>query len=73
MSEASNAVTDFAFNKLGMDKLIFKNAIGNMASRKIKEKAGCTFLGTGPAKYYNPDLNEEEIWELKKENWKGSF
>lgn len=70
MTEAVARVTDFAFNELGFDRLIFSNALGNMRSRRIKEKTGARFLGTRPAKFVDPAITEAETWELTKGDWK---
>jgi len=69
MTEAVKPVTDYAFNSLGFEKLLFANAVGNERSRRIKEKTGATYIETRPAKFVNPKYKEHEIWELTKENW----
>ncbi|MFZ3231068.1 MAG: GNAT family N-acetyltransferase [Pseudobdellovibrio sp.] len=69
MTEAAVAVNEYAFNTLGFEKLIFANALGNIKSRKIKEKTGAAFLRTEPAKFVNPKYTEHEVWELTKEKW----
>lgn len=69
MSEAVIPVTDYAFQKLGFEKLIFSNALGNERSKRIKEKSGAKFLGVRPAKFVNPDYTEHEVWELCKSDW----
>lgn len=69
MTEAAEAVTDFAFRELGFEKLIFSNALGNTRSRRVKEKAGARLLGTRTAKFVDPNLSEAETWELTKDDW----
>jgi len=69
MTEANYPIIDYAFNQLGFEKLIFANALGNIASRKIKEKTGCKLVGLQPAHFVNPKFTETEIWELTKRNW----
>ena len=69
MTEAVYPTIDFAFGKGGFDKLCFANALGNEASRRIKEKTGCTFIGLKPGKFVDPALTEREMWELTKDNW----
>jgi RimJ/RimL family protein N-acetyltransferase len=69
MTEAAMAVTDFAFQELGFEKLIFSNAVGNTRSRRVKEKTGAHLLGTRPAKFVDPSLIEAETWELTKDEW----
>jgi len=72
MTEAVNPVMDYAFNELGFEKLVFSNAVGNVRSRRVKEKTGARFLEVRPAKFVSPQYTEQEVWELKKEDWKGS-
>jgi len=72
MTEAVKPVTDYAFDGLGFEKLLFSNALGNVKSRRIKEKTGARFLRTEPAKFVNPEYTEHEIWELTKEEWLAS-
>ena len=69
MTEANFPVIDVAFNELGFERLIFANALGNIASRRIKEKTGCQFIGLKATAFVDPLLKESEIWELSKENW----
>jgi RimJ/RimL family protein N-acetyltransferase len=69
MTEAVFPVMDYAFNELGFDKLVFANAVGNMASRKIKEKTGAKLVDIRPANFVDPQYVEHEIWELTKSDW----
>jgi [ribosomal protein S5]-alanine N-acetyltransferase len=69
MSEACDAVTDYAFGPLGFERLILCNAAGNARSRRIKEKAGATFLRVEPAKFVDPALTTHEVWELRRADW----
>mgnify|MGYP000855398771 CR=1 FL=1 len=69
MSEATYPVTDFAFQDLGFEKLIFNNALGNDKSRRVKERVGATHIGTVPKLFVNPDYTQAEIWELTRQNW----
>lgn len=69
MTEAVEPVIDYAFNELGFSELIFSNALGNIGSRRVKEKTGAKLLRVQPAKHVDPALTENEIWELKKEDW----
>jgi RimJ/RimL family protein N-acetyltransferase len=69
MTEAVVPVTDYAFSDLNFDKLVFSNALGNVRSRRIKEKTGARFVRTEPAKSVNPAYTEREVWELTKEEW----
>jgi len=44
MIEAVAAVNDFAFDVLGLDRLILNNAEGNTGSHRVKEKSGATIV-----------------------------
>ncbi|HEY3332175.1 MAG TPA: GNAT family N-acetyltransferase [Capsulimonadaceae bacterium] len=44
MSEAATAVTDYAFDILQMPELLLSNAEPNIASHRLKEKAGATIV-----------------------------
>ena len=69
MTEAVIAVTDHAFNHFGFEVLFFTNALGNVGSRRIKEKTGATFLGIEPARFVDPTLKEQERWQMTKTDW----
>ncbi len=57
MSEASLAVTDYAFESLGFDVLKFTNSKVNIGSRRIKEKMGIRLVS----------LSKKIVWTLKGE------
>jgi [ribosomal protein S5]-alanine N-acetyltransferase len=69
MTEAVTPVVDYAFDQLGFDRLIFSNARGNIASRRVKEKTGARLIGIEPATFVDPQYTERELWELTKEMW----
>lgn len=69
MTEAMYPIIDFAFDDVGFEKLIFANALGNIRSRKVKEKTGCKLIDVTPCKFVDPGFTEQEIWELSKEDW----
>lgn len=69
MSEATDAVTNHAFNELGFEKLVFSNALGNERSHRVKVKAGARLIGRRPAKFVDPRYTEAETWELTREEW----
>ena len=69
-TEAVKPITDYAFNFLGFEKLVFTNAVGNTRSRRIKEKTGARLLRIEAAEFVNPEYTEREIWEITKEEWK---
>ena len=69
MTEAVEPVTTYAFVELGFEALVLANALGNVRSRRVKEKAGARFLRVEPAKYVDPQFTEQEIWVLEKSAW----
>ena len=69
MTEAVIPIMDFAFEELNFETLVFSNAKGNTASRRIKEKTGATFLRVEPASFVDSVYREREIWELRKHSW----
>jgi RimJ/RimL family protein N-acetyltransferase len=69
MTEAVRPVMDYAFNELGFETLRFSNALGNLKSRRIKEKTGARLIGTRRAEFVNPAYKEAETWELTREEW----
>ena len=69
MTEAVSVINTYAFEKLGFAELIFSNAVGNTASRRIKEKTGAQYLGSNPAGFVDPNFTEQELWRLTKEQW----
>ncbi|MEZ4459189.1 MAG: GNAT family N-acetyltransferase [bacterium] len=69
MSEALEPITSFAFERLGFTTLWLSNAVGNSASRRVKEKAGATWLRTEPTPFVDPAYTEAEKWELTREAW----
>ena len=54
---------------LGFEVLVFANAVGNLRSRRIKEKTGARLLRTEPAEFVDPSFKDREIWELSKSEW----
>ena len=69
MTEAVVPIMNFAFDDLGFDVLVFSNALGNVRSRRIKEKTGARLVGTAPAEFVDPSFSRREIWELSKAEW----
>ena len=69
MTEAVEPVMDYAFDVLGFEKLVFTNAVGNIGSRRIKEKTGARMVDVRPQAFVDPRFREHEIWELTKEEW----
>lgn len=69
MTEAVVPVTTYAFTELGFAKLVFSNAVGNIRSRRIKEKSGARLVDVRRAAFVNPHYTEHEIWELTRADW----
>ena len=69
MTEALEPVTEYAFESLGFEKLIFANAAGNIRSARIKEKSGARPIGIVPGRYVDPSLREREMYELTRADW----
>lgn len=70
MTEAVVPVTDYAFDVLGFECLVFSNALGNRRSRRVKEKTGARFTGLLPRRFVDPNLIQAEIWQITKEEWR---
>ena len=70
MTEAVEPIIDYAFTELGFERLLFDNALGNIKSRRVKEKTGCRFLRVEPARFVDPAYREREFWELSREDWR---
>lgn len=71
MTEAVIRVTDFAFDELGFEKLVFTNAVGNRRSHNVKIRSGGEQVGVAPATFVDPAYDRQEIWQLTKEQWHG--
>ena len=69
MTEAVTPITDYAFDALGFEELIFENATANRRSRRVKEKMGAELLQTRTASYVDPTFGESELWRLTKLAW----
>jgi len=69
MIEAVAAVNDFAFDVLGVDKLILNNAEGNVGSHRLKEKAGATILEINDDVPYVGGIFRQIRWTLTREQW----
>lgn len=57
MTEASRAVIDFLFSKVGVNRVGISHALGNDASGRVAQKCGLTFEGT-KREYYKTTLGE---------------
>lgn len=61
MTEAMNPILDFAFETVDFEEIIFSNAVGNIASRKVKEKTGCELYDIKPAKFVDKSFTQQEL------------
>tara|TARA_B100001989_G_scaffold235387_2_gene196572 strand:+ start:1874 stop:2434 length:561 start_codon:yes stop_codon:yes gene_type:complete len=68
MTEVVCAINDFVFEVLGLERYEVSNSIGNIASRRIKEKTGAVFLKTVPCDFHSGDTISER-WEVTKASW----
>ncbi|MDE3135636.1 MAG: GNAT family N-acetyltransferase [Acidobacteriota bacterium] len=69
MTEATEAVTDFWFNKLGFPLMRVQKAAANAASRRISEKNGMRLVATTERDYVGGRL-PTEIWEITAKEWR---
>lgn len=69
MTEAVAAVTDFAFYELEMPILRLNNAEPNIASHRLKEKAGAKIVSITPDVPYVGGRFNEVNWILTREDW----
>ncbi|MCI5061014.1 MAG: GNAT family N-acetyltransferase [Alphaproteobacteria bacterium] len=69
ITEAVTAVNDFIFFDLEFPKMRLDNFLGNVGSRRIKEKTGSTFIGTIKKPWRDGKEIEVEMWELTKDAW----
>ena len=68
MTEAAEAVTRYAFEVLEWPYLLLTNAVGNIASRRVKEKQGAEHVGHGPWAWVGGS-GERDLWRLTREAW----
>jgi len=68
MTEASDAVTDFWFNRLKFSVLRSPKAISNEASRRISIRQGMRVVKAEDRDYVCGSL-PSEIWEITAEEW----
>jgi RimJ/RimL family protein N-acetyltransferase len=69
MTEAVIPVTDFAFDELGFDHLVFSNAAGNRRSHGVKARTGAQLVEVVPQKFVDPAYTHAEIWRLTRAEW----
>lgn len=69
MTEAVAAVNDFAFDIVGLDRLILNNAEGNIGSHRLKEKSGATILEINDGVPFVGGIFRQIRWTLTREQW----
>ena len=68
MTEAAEAVTDYAFRVLEWPFLYLTNAVENRASARVKEKQGAVEVGREPFSYV-AGQGEKQVWLLTRDAW----
>lgn len=71
MTEAVFAVTDFAFDVLELPHLLLNNAEANVASHRLKEKAGAEILERKEDDFLSGRLPSIR-WRLTREAWQAN-
>ena len=69
MTEAVEATLEYKFSNTDMAILLVGNLVGNVRSRRVKEKTGAKFLGVFERKEPCKGITHEDRWELTKESW----
>jgi RimJ/RimL family protein N-acetyltransferase len=68
ITEAAEAVTDYALRVLEWPFLYLTNAEVNLASHRVKAKQGATLIAREPAAYMAGEFLRE-VWLLTREDW----
>ena len=68
MTEAADAVTDYAFRTLGYPHLYLTNSTANQASGRIKEKQGAVPAYVEPHDFVSGP-GKRQVWLLTREAW----
>lgn len=65
-TESLKAVIDFAFEELGMERIVADHMVGNPASGAVMRKAGMEHIGTEKAKYDKcGTVFDAEVYEIR--------
>lgn len=72
MSEAVAVATDFAFDALGLESLLLNNAEPNIASHRLKEKAGAEIVDIKEDVKFVSGTFRSIQWRLTKEAWQAN-
>jgi len=69
MTEAADAVVDYAFEALGWPFLWLGNAKTNVRSARVKERQGAALIDEAPFQFvFGEDLRQ--VWLLTAEDWR---
>ena len=68
MTEAADAVTEYAFVELAYPHLYLTNATANRRSARVKEKQGATLAYVEPYDFVGGQ-GEKQVWLLTREAW----
>jgi RimJ/RimL family protein N-acetyltransferase len=64
-TQAARLIIEFARNELTLEKLIIRIAEDNLASKKIAEKLGATYIGIEPTQeFHNGHWQDTWVYEL---------
>ena len=68
MTEAADAVSEYAFTELDWPRLYLCNAEANVGSHRVKEKQGARIIDRIPAQYVSGQ-GTRVVWVLEREAW----
>ena len=68
MTEAVTATQDWVFTQTEMTEIVVKNALSNVASRRIKKKTGATFVQRDVSPRNSGDT-DGEVWVISRDAW----
>jgi RimJ/RimL family protein N-acetyltransferase len=69
MTEAADAVLDFAFDEVGMTEITLTNAKENVRSGNVKLRQGATPAGEDTVETVS-GVKPRQIWRLTAEEWR---
>jgi len=71
MTEAVIAVQNHVLITLGVERIVVLNASDNVASRRVKEKTGATYLGQIEVAHHDGSHLADQ-WEITRESWRAA-
>ena len=69
MTETLHVLNDYWFDTLGKDILLMRNAQGNVASNRLKEKTGARLREAVQGNYADPSMGDSQLWEMTRNEW----